>query len=268
MTESGTTTPIFVICRDRLAPLLELVGWLEDNGYENLVLVDNDSTFGPLLDYYESTPHRVELLGANLGPRHAIWGTDLVARYAPDSHFVVTDCDVVPDERCPGDLVDYLRWAVERYPSHFKAGPALRIDDLPDHYAAAAVVRRWERQFWHRRIATGLYRANIDTTFALYRPNSEFRLWPSIRTGTPYVARHLPWYADSANPTAEERYYVEHASPVASWSADEAAGYVRTTVPKLSLMQRARWALHARTKLERNRAVAAHYVPRVRGDRK
>ena len=44
----------------------------------------------------------------------------------------------------------------------------------------------------------------------------------SLRTGPPFVARHLPWYIDPLNLSDEDRYYREHADPVISnWDRDE-----------------------------------------------
>lgn len=44
---------MFVLCRDRVEPLRELVDWLELAGLERIVLIDNDSAYEPLLAYLE-----------------------------------------------------------------------------------------------------------------------------------------------------------------------------------------------------------------------
>jgi hypothetical protein len=45
------------------------------------------------------------------------------------------------------------------------------------------------------------------------------------------VARHLPWYADSANPTEEERYYRSHTDAgVNSWDGDVLPQWLRSTI--------------------------------------
>ena len=62
-----TTYPVFINCRDRLAPLRTLVEWLEQAGSTEVYLLDNDSTYEPLLDYYSQTPHTVVRLGRNWG---------------------------------------------------------------------------------------------------------------------------------------------------------------------------------------------------------
>ena len=54
-----------------------------------------------------------------------------------------------------------------------------------------------------------MFLARIDTTVALYRPGSAFARGPALRTGWPYLFRHEPWYADSANPSDEDLYYAK-----------------------------------------------------------
>ena len=68
-----------------------------------------------------------------------------------------------------------------------------------------------------------MFQAEVDTTFALYRsPAEKHSTARALRTAAPYVARHLGWYADSTQPTDEQRYYREHADPSMShWEADE-----------------------------------------------
>lgn len=135
---------------------------------------------------------------------------------------MVTDPDVVPVEECPLDAVDRFRDLLDRHAHLHKAGFGLRIDDLPDHYALAQQVRDWERRFWADEIEPGVFRADIDTTFALYRPMRRHLESHAVRTGHPYVARHLPWYLDSANLSDEDRYYREHADPIISnWDREE-----------------------------------------------
>ncbi len=70
--------PVFIVTRDRVAALSRLVTWLENEGMTNLVILDNDSTYPPLLEYLDSTPHTVFRLGRNIGhtaPWDAAWLT-------------------------------------------------------------------------------------------------------------------------------------------------------------------------------------------------
>lgn len=115
-----------------------------------------------------------------------------------------------------------------------KVGLGLRIDDLPDAYRFREQAITWESQFWHRPVAPGLFDANIDTTFAIYRGRSEFVFGPSLRTGWPYVARHEPWYCDSDNPSEEQRFYDESPKvhPI-HWSGEQQPDWLLTAVAAL-----------------------------------
>jgi hypothetical protein len=218
------TTPIVIICRDRLAPLRQLLAWLDRAGYSRPILVDNASTFPPLVSFLESTNLDVVRINRNVG-HLAPWTPEVQARLDPHRPFVVTDCDVVPDEGCPTDVVEHLAELLIGQAHIEKVGLGLRIDDLPDSYALKQQVIAWESRFWEREVTPGVFDAEVDTTFALYRsPLTPYRTAPALRTGPPYVARHVTWYIDSANPTDEQLYYREHADPsVSHWDADHAS---------------------------------------------
>jgi hypothetical protein len=200
--------------------LTELVEWLERADCERIFLVDNASSYPPLLDYLERTPHEVIRLPENLGA-FALWRS-VLPDLGLEGRFVCSDPDVVPIDECPLDAIDYFGEVLDRYPAYPKAGFGLKIDDLPDHFNMKADVIAWESRFWHRLIAPRLYEAPIDTTFALYR-SAEHAPRFAIRTGFPYLVRHTTWYLDSANLPEEHRYYIEHAR-VTTWSRDAKAG--------------------------------------------
>jgi hypothetical protein len=103
------------------------------------------------------------------------------------------------------------------HPRATKAGLGIRIDDIPDAYEHKSAVQAWEAKFWLRPLPGSCYDAAVDTTFALYRPGSWHQL-QAVRSGSPYMVRHLPWYADSSAPSPEDRYYADHArSETSSW---------------------------------------------------
>lgn len=207
--------PIYINCRDRVSPLVELVCWLEAAGHEHIVLLDNASTYRPLLEYLARSPHDVQRLPANYGSR-SFWALGL---YERDEWFVYTDPDVIPTEDCPRDLVGHLKDLLDAYPRHLKAGVGLYLDDLPEGFDRG--ILEWERsllmpgQSWMGEIAPGVFDSLVDTTFALHRPHTPHIL-PGIRTGAPYQARHTSWYAAGytvgASLSDEDAYYLAHAS--------------------------------------------------------
>ena len=58
--------PIIINNRNRYTFLLQLIEALELRGYTNIHILDNDSDYPPLLEYYARTKHSVHFLNANL----------------------------------------------------------------------------------------------------------------------------------------------------------------------------------------------------------
>ena len=218
--------PVFIPVRDRFSALNQVVSWLEKAGHEEIWLIDNASTYPPMIDYLESSPHNVIRLGWNLGHR-APWLWGAVQRVASDRPYIVTDPDVLPTENCPLDAALYLLENLMRFDDIAKVGLGLKIDDLPAHYPLRDAVIDWERKFWQVERMPGVYEADVDTTFAVYRPYSGLQAHhPCLRTGEPYTARHLPWYQDPSDLDEEDRYYREHASlAVSNWDRDQVAAW-------------------------------------------
>lgn len=217
--------PVFLIAYNRLEALQKLVGWLEGAGYSNIHIIDNASTYPPLLAWLEASPHHVHRMDKNYG-HLVLWDSGKFKDIIDKQNFVLSDCDILPDEQCPHDVVERLASVLERYPNFTKVGLSLRIDDLPEHYSLKAQVLEWEAPFWEHVLEDGaLYEAAVDTTFAYYRPGiapKDPRWWRSLRTAAPMTARHLPWYSDTARPTEEDIYYQTHLKEMSSqWSTTD-----------------------------------------------
>ena len=214
--------PIIINNYNRLTTLQQLIDSLKSRGYHNIYILDNKSTYPPLLDWYQSAPCEVIYLPANLGFK-ALWKHKPTRKRFCKDFYIYTDSDIVLDGSCPDDLIQKMyHLMVHKYLYAFKIGPSLRIDDLPDHYARKEEVIKWESRFFKRYLVEdNLYRAPIDTTFALYRPHiglSRRSYLESYRMGSPYVVKHLPWYENTASLTDEERYYKDHCVHVTAWS--------------------------------------------------
>ncbi|GAC1374115.1 MAG: hypothetical protein NVSMB32_17410 [Actinomycetota bacterium] len=221
LTQHHDCIPIFINCRERLTPLLALLSFLERAGHERIFLIDNDSTYPPLLEFYAQTCHKVIRLGANLG-HEALWVANVLERVGVRGSFVLSDPDIVPLEGCPLDVVEYFGDLLERYPDRRKVGFGLAIDDLPREFVFREEVIAWESYYWQHMIAPGLFDAPIDTTFALYRDPGVRGIDHCLRTGHPYLARHIPWYENLAQLSEEERFYRTHArKDITNWSNDE-----------------------------------------------
>ncbi len=188
--------PIYINNRDRLTTTRRMVERLIQIPEAMVVIVDNASTYPPLLEWYATEcPCRVNLLGHNAGPRGAWQG---MLDHSGFDHYIVTDSDLDIDS-VPLDVLDVLLEGFRRYPAFNgvptkKVGLSLRIDDIPDGYQFKQRVVSHESQFWTQKLDEQFYRADIDTTFAMYRVNPPWNgdYGPSLRTVPPYSARHCP----------------------------------------------------------------------------
>lgn len=210
--------PIIINNFNRLDSLLKLIHSLEERGYGNIIILDNDSTYPPLLEYYRETPYEVIYLHRNVGFL-ALWKTDVYKRFRKQ-FYVYTDSDVVLDKQCPEDFMKVFLSVLKKHPGCMKVGFGIRIDDLPDCYKEKQSVIKWESQYWENKREGFLFKARVDTTFALYRPYCSGGSSPHLvfRTDFPYVIQHLPWYQDTDHLTEEEQYYVAHSKKATFWT--------------------------------------------------
>jgi hypothetical protein len=228
-------TRIFIISFNRPTMLRRLVERLRElRADAGIVIIDNASTFPPLLDYYAELSYPVIRLRENLGHRvlEHLWADEAFRReHELDArHYAYTDCDVVPHHDCTEGFLDVFAELLLRYPWSEKVGFGLAIDDLPEH---SSLVRhreedsRWrdlwcrQQRYWSRPLEPGVFEAPIDTTLALRRAGTRpGRTRRAIRTGHPLIAHHLPWYLDDERLDEEYRFYLSHVAPnsgVTTW---------------------------------------------------
>lgn len=212
--------PIVINNYNRLEYLKRLISSLNKRGYMNIIILDNNSTYPPLLEYYDTVENiRIIHLEHNYGYR-AIWESGIVKKFW-NTFYVYTDSDMEIDDNCPNNFLEYFLEVLDKYPQCHKVGFGLKIDDLPDYFHNKNNVIEHEKQFWDRLVGEGLYHAPIDTTFALYRPytgTSTNSKKFNIRTGAPYLIRHLPWYIDSTDLSEEELFYTKSLQKPTHWS--------------------------------------------------
>lgn len=225
--------PIFFNTRDRFDPLLKMLKWLEKSGYKNVIFVDNDSTYPPLIEYFERSPYQYINLGRN-GMHKAPWESMAVRFFAKDKPYILSDPDIIP-ENTPTNTISYFGKLLNKYPDINKVGAALRIDNIPDENRQKDDIMSWESRFWLPEIGieSDVYNADVDTTFALYRPRTWWFLTNSLRVAGPYAMVHEPWLQSSKNPTEEFIYYKMRASrEVSTWGMDELPKHHRRALKK------------------------------------
>lgn len=211
--------PIIINNFNRLGYLKKLLESLEIRGYSNIFIIDNCSSYPPLLEFYDNCKYQVFRMKKNYGA-YSLWKSGLYNRFRKN-YFAYTDSDIEPIEECPADFLNYFLLALKRHRLASKVGFSLKIDDIPDCFKFKKNVVDHEHTFSRFFMSDeSLYYAPIDTTFALYRPRTSWKHAnyniEIYRTAFPYMARHLPWYIDSNNPDEENRYYFETANNTAT----------------------------------------------------
>lgn len=210
-------TPIIINNFNRLTYLKEQLASFEARGFTNIIILDNGSTFSPLLDFYKKSSVEVIYLEQNIG-HLALWQTRIFNRFR-NQFYVYTDPDVIIDPACPPDFLAKLYEMLLRYPSLDKIGLGLRVDDLPASNPFKLQIQNHEASLRGAPLRDGFYAAPVDTTFALYRPGARGGYWlNAARSSAPYQALHRPWYEDPAMQDDERAHYLKHATRSTHWS--------------------------------------------------
>ncbi|WP_444210239.1 glycosyltransferase family 2 protein [Dialister succinatiphilus] len=223
--------PIFIISYNRKETLKLCIERFQKDGYKNLIILDNASTDESTLAYLKDLSYKVIFFKKNYG-HHVLWDCGLFNDIIKNKYYVLTDPDVLPIEECPSDYVEQFYRILEQHPEKTKVGFALKLDDLPENYKYKYDIIRFESFYWEKRMQYQfpIYDAPIDTTFALYKPGGvavKNNFYNGIRSGYPYIARHLGWYV---NNFSQADYYSNSVTQISTSLSDEAMNGFRCSV--------------------------------------
>ncbi len=213
-------TPVFINSFEQLTYLRDSVDWFLANGFTNITVMDQGSTYPPLLDYLASSafPSMGRVLRfRNIGPRRAVRRAAAMTGF--DRPFIFTDPDLELPSPPHADFLNRLIFLGRRY-NVAKVGLALDINgsrvngSLP---TGRFTVRSYYRRFFRNPLQKDVYNVGVDTTFFVYVPKiepnpgdilrSQPRI-PAIRVGgSGFVAQHRPWLYDNGMPEEEEAHY-------------------------------------------------------------
>lgn len=229
--------PIIIISFNQLFYLMKLIEFLQKMEYTNIVIIDNNSSYKPLLDYFTSIEPSSSItlyrLKENYG-HMVFWKNKALFNKYSKGYYVITDADINPDEACPGDFLLHFKNILNKNKEVTKVGFSLRIDDIPDTNKNKSTVLKWESKFWENKNACGDFIALTDTTFALYRPKYKYKeyeksvFYHAVRTNVPYIARHGGWYLDNNNLNEEQLFYFINCNDSSSWRIDEKGNLMNT----------------------------------------
>lgn len=181
----------------------------------DVVILDNESKYEPLLAWYETKPCIIERLPVNYG-NFVLWSAptaipnfekpNFFDKYKIEGQqYILSDCDLGINA-VPKNFVEVLKEGLKRYEWAVKCGFSLEISDLPDTAIANEAIS-WEANNWNGKLDDMYFKAPVDTTLALYRGYGESNDFDNcLRTDKPYCARHETWYYQSL--PEDEKFYI------------------------------------------------------------
>jgi len=190
-----------------------MVAWMAREPRLEIVVLDNASTYPPLLEWYaKDCPVEVVRLDRDVGCR-APWDTGLVAHRKGNEPYIVTDPDL-DLAGIPEGWLDVLQTGID-YPGITKCGFSLAVADLPMDVPQYEWVKSTQAPCWNDFDAdlNHYCRAGVDTTFALYRTDASRRpRTTNLRSKPPFTARHLPWYVKPCEIPDDFLWFLQRAS--------------------------------------------------------
>lgn len=167
-----------------------------------IVVIDNGSTYQPLLDYY----YKIEYTEVILCPKNDFIGNlnDYLA-LRKHEYYVISDCDLQIHPATPPNFLEIFKAAIDNHGFHH-AGFGLITDDIPEWNPKAGWIQGDEKALLqnpvtieHEGKSYQGFKAPIDTTFALYKRDNGG--WQSPMSGDAwgnsirlFGLHHLPWY--------------------------------------------------------------------------
>lgn len=155
-----------------------------------IIILDNESTYEPLLDWYKTNPCTI-IYSKNLG-QGAAWTLDLPNKLGFE-YYVVTDPDL-DLSKTPKDSLIRLKEKLETHIEYSKIGLSLYNWEVPEDSPYYHFLKTWGMDNWcEETIVDGLLTKHlVDTTFAMYHINRHPH-GNSCATNSPYSVRHIPW---------------------------------------------------------------------------
>jgi glycosyltransferase involved in cell wall biosynthesis len=213
--------PVYIPVFNNPTYLRNMVPQLQRLAVFKIIVVDNASTYPPMLRALRELPVSIKVvrLKENKGPRFIVDNTEFYS--ALPQHFCLTDPDLEFNSKMPPDFMLRLLALTHKF-GVGKVGLAIDISEpatLRDIIVAERdgkkyKVWEWEAKYWQDRIGETdagdpVYRADTDTTFAVYNKQYFRRanFFSAIRVAGRYVCRHLPWYKANKLNAKEELVY-------------------------------------------------------------
>lgn len=182
----------------------------------DIIIVDNSSTYPPLIHWYDRQNLVQVKRCSNLGHAGA-WLSDAVSELGSE-FYVVTDSDLGLEDT-PNDTLMVLLEKLNKQPDLGKIGLGLNWQIVFPESPYYNRLNLYEKDRWEKsEVEDDVYvDVQIDTTFALYNKPHYFIGGGSLTF--PYVARHYPWELSiqKAKDTPDFKYYIDNAEASCSY---------------------------------------------------
>ena len=228
---TGKPIKTFIISFNRLSFLKQQLEYLMKNPALDLHIVDNGSTYPPLLDYLDELDLDVTFFPANEG-HTVVWKNKMPEIFCKNEPYIVTDNDIIPDHP---NFHELLIEGLNKHSDVNKIGLGLHIDDLPDNIPFKDEIIQHEKgiQKIYLLDDSHFVRMPVDTTLAIYRDGyHHYSVWGTdkithdgqcraLRTIHPlWQAKHLSWYLTPEDLKSEENKYYFNSikQPSTHWS--------------------------------------------------
>jgi hypothetical protein len=205
--------PIFIISYNQYTFVKSMVEQLRPYT-TNIYVIDNKSTYEPLIEYLkEIDGNKATVLWMPENYGHKVYERDEIIALGGEK-YIVTDPDLLLNPNLPPNFIEILAELSDKYKTN-KIGFALDIKDninIKKKYNGKTLPEH-ESGYWSQPVPDPnytLYRADIDTTFALINKKYYVKgaLDNSIRVAGDFTCKHRPWLNDWE--TDLERGELEH----------------------------------------------------------
>lgn len=174
-----------------------------------IIIVDNNSTYEPLLEWYLTNPCKI--IRTSNSSHLTPWLLD-IPRSLGSEFYVSTDPDL-DLSIAPANSLLYLREKMLKHMEYDKIGLSLKNWYVSPESPYHDFLKGWASRAWSKDYLLDelLIAHQVDTTFAMYHINRPPR-GTSCATFSPYSVNHIPWnfttnYLNNLQELNYEYYY-------------------------------------------------------------
>jgi len=219
---------VFMTIFNRHSWAVEMCKKFESAGLE-IIIIDNDSTYPPCVEWLNNCGYTVERMGVNRGPWVFLsdhtgqlqWlnrndGKDTLYNKYTDRYFILADSDfdisMVPDD-FPDHLMKGLNTAQR---NEWKCGLSYLLDDLPVNAFTKQIIE-YERRYWVTKNAAGYFESQVDIGVTMFDRQKQGEWYHAVRSDKPYTCRHLDWYHSVEGWREEDQWFIDNTPHYYGW---------------------------------------------------